>query len=282
MSYILLSIVLFSFNNVLWKKNLEKTNTFFLISYRAFFTSIFTLIMLFLFLKSIPKVEDILKIIFGSLLGAVGLICMLKAIKNNALQWLGIYNLIGVLIIYAHLYLFEGFTKTPSYMGLAFIVVGYASFLVFNTNKTTKVALKTHVLFLIMIICFSYSSIIHWKNLTNDISPLFIVANQEMVVFIISSFFLLFNFKKEIKRANYQKNVQKVLIMSVLIVVAMYFSFKGIKITDPLIASVLFLANPITTILFSSLFFKERISLIQITAILLISIGAFLIHFQTN
>jgi len=70
--------------------------------------------------------------------------------------------------------------------------------------------------------------------------------------------------------------------MSVLIVVAMYFSFKGIKITDPLIASVLFLANPLTTILFSSLFFKERISLIQITAILLISIGAFLIHFQTN
>lgn len=133
-----------------------------------------------------------------------------------------------------------------------------------------------------MIICFSYSSIIHWKNLTSDISPIFIVANQEIVVFIISTFLLLFNSKKEIKRANYQKNVQKVLIMSVLIVVAMYFSFKGIKITDPLIASVLFLANPLTTILFSSLFFKERISLIQITAILLISIGAFLIHFQTN
>ena len=282
MGYILLSIVLFSFNNVLWKKNLEKTNTFFLISYRAFFTSIFTLIMLFLFLKTIPKVEDILKITFGSLLGAIGLICMLKAIKNNALQWLGIYNLIGVLINYAHLYLFEGFTKKPSYMGLAFIVLGYASFLVFNTNKTTKVALKTHVLFLIMIICFSYSSIIHWKNLTNDISPLFIVANQEMVVFVISSFFLHFNFKKEIKRINYHNNVQKVLIMSVLVVVAIYFSFKGIKITDPLIASVLFLANPLSTILFSSLFFKERISLIQITAILLISIGAFLIHFQTN
>ena len=70
--------------------------------------------------------------------------------------------------------------------------------------------------------------------------------------------------------------------MSVLVIAAMYFSFIGVKITDPFITALLFLAIPMTTILFAALFLKEKISFSDILSILSICLGAFLIHLQTK
>jgi drug/metabolite transporter (DMT)-like permease len=282
LSYIILSILLFSFNNVLWKKNLKGVNTFFLISFRGFVNCVVGLFLAFLFLKSFPNSNDFLKITLGSILGVTGLICMLTVIKKHALQWLGIYNLLGVLITYLHLYVFENFTKTPSLSGLFFIILGYVSYIVFNYKKTKRLNLKAHGLLLLIIICFSYASIIHWKNLTNNIPPIFIIVNQELVVFIVSFSLLFLKSKKEISLGNYKMNFIKVLIMSVLVIVAMYFSFIGIKITDPFLAALLFLASPLTTILFAAIFLKEKISFYDTLSILSICLGAFLIHLQTK
>lgn len=282
MKYIIISVLLFSFNNVLWKKNLQHTNTYFLISFRAFINSIVSILLLIFVVNSWPSINDFIKITLGSALGVIGLLCMLTAIKKNSLQWLGIYNLLGVLIIYFHLYFWEGLKETPSYLGLASICIGYMYYLIINSNKAKKLTLKTHLLLLIMVFCFSYSSIIHWKNLTSNINPLFILTNQELLVFIVSSLLLSLNFKKEIYLGNYKKNFQKVFIMSILIIIAIYTSFKGIKITDPLINSLLFLASPLTTILFSAIFFKEKITFKHVISIFLICIGAFLIHLKTT
>ena len=53
MIYILLSIFLYSINNVQWKKNLEGTDVFFLVSYRSFFTSILSISAYFLFFNEV-------------------------------------------------------------------------------------------------------------------------------------------------------------------------------------------------------------------------------------
>jgi len=67
-----------------------------------------------------------------------------------------------------------------------------------------------------------------------------------------------------------------------VIFLALLFSFLGLEITNPIISGVLFLANPITTIIFSAYFFKEKIKVTDWIAIAVIAFGAFLLHLQTT
>jgi drug/metabolite transporter (DMT)-like permease len=260
---------------------MQQTNTFFLISFRAFITSILAGILVVFFVGSLPSLHDFLKITLGSLLGVIGLLCMLKVIKKYSIQWLGIYTLLGIIITYMHMYLFENFAKKPSFLGLILLLLGYILYLIFNKKTNQKLALKTHALLLLMVFCFSYSSIVHWKNLTTSISPIIIVANQEVIVFFVSSVLLYYKYPNEIKLENYTTNFKKIAIMSAVIIIALYFNFKGIKVTDPLINGLLFLASPLTTIAFAALFFREKINSKNIIAIFLICIGALLIHLKT-
>lgn len=282
MIYIIISVLLFSYNNILWKRNLEKVNTFFLISYRALINSLTGIVALIFLLKALPSPIDLLKITFGSLLGAAGLFFMLTVVKKNSLQWLGIYNLIGIVLTYFHLYFFEKISVKAPLLGLSFIIVGYLFYLIFNYKGTKRISLNNHILLTLMIICFTYSTIIHWKNLSNNINPIVIITNQEFIVLITSILVVFKKFKQEFNFENYKTNFRRVLVMSLFITAALYFSFIGIKITNPLISGLLFLASPLTTIVFSSIFFKEKISLKETIAIVLICIGAFLVHNKTT
>ena len=83
MLFIILSVLLFSYNNVLWKKNLTAISIPFLVSYRAFFTSIISLVIVFTFFE-IHNITmlDFAKITSGSLFGVIGLFSMLVVIKK--------------------------------------------------------------------------------------------------------------------------------------------------------------------------------------------------------
>ena len=104
MIFIMLSVLLFSYNNVLWKKNIKATSIPFLVAYRAFFTSTISIgfLLLFFTIEHI-SISDFIKITTGSLFGVLGLFSMLAVIKKSSLQWLGIYNLLGV--VFTILYL---------------------------------------------------------------------------------------------------------------------------------------------------------------------------------
>jgi Ca2+/Na+ antiporter len=117
MVFILLSVLLFSYNNVLWKKNLEAISIPFLVAYRAFFTSTISLgILLVFFTIETISISDFTKITIGSLFGVLGLFCMLSVIKKASLQWLGIYNLLGVVftILYVSICLFYSDQQTEA------------------------------------------------------------------------------------------------------------------------------------------------------------------------
>jgi drug/metabolite transporter (DMT)-like permease len=282
MIFIILSILLISFNNVLWKIYLKENNTFFLISFRSFITSLTALTLLFFSLNNFPNKEDFIKITLGSLLGVTGLICMLTLLKKHSLQWLGIYNLFGVFFTGILLYVFEGFKTKISLLGSIIIILGYGCYLIFNTKKHYKIGIKAHLLFFLTIFCFSSASFVHWKNLTRNLDPILIIANQEIVVFIVSSLILYFKYKSTIKITNYITNLNKVVIMSLVIILSLYFGFRGVKITNPLISALLLLSGPLTTIVFSAFFFKERLTLKQLVPMALIFIGAFIISFQNK
>jgi drug/metabolite transporter (DMT)-like permease len=283
MIFIMLSVLLFSYNNVLWKKNLKATSIPFLVAYRAFFTSTISIgILLLFFTIENVSISDFIKITTGSLFGVLGLFSMLTVIKKASLQWLGIYNLLGVVFTILYLWIFDTVPIKESLLGLVVIVFGFVCFIVSNKQTQLKITLKQHLILLLMTFSYSFSAILHWKNLNLDFSPLLIIANQESIVFLVGLFFTFKKTKIRSIKIELKTYFKKIAFMSIVVFFAILFSFLGLKQTNPIIASLLFLAAPLTTILFSAFFFKEKLSKKNIVFIIIILLGAFILHFQNN
>ena len=283
MIFIMLSVLLFSYNNVLWKKNLKATSIPFLVSYRAFFTSTISIgfLLLFFTIEHI-SISDFIKITTGSLFGVLGLFSMLAVIKKSSLQWLGIYNLLGVVFTILYLWIFDTVLIKEFLLGLLLIVSGFVCFIFSNKQTQLKITFKQHLILLLMTFSYSFSAILHWKNLNLNFSPLLIIANQESIVFFVG---LLFTFKKaNISSIKTELRIyfKRIIIMSTVIFFAILFSLLGLKQTNPIVSSLLFLAAPLATILFSAFFFKEKFSKKNIVFIIIILLGAFMLHFQIN
>lgn len=283
MIFIMLSVLLFSYNNVLWKKNIKATSISFLVAYRAFFTSTISVgfLLLFFTIEHI-SISDFIKITTGSLFGVLGLFSMLAVIKKSSLQWLGIYNLLGVVFTILYLSIFDAVPIKESLLGLLFIVSGFVCFIFSNKQTQLKITFKQHLILLLMTFSYSFSAILHWKNLNLNFSPLLIIANQESIVFFVG---LLFTFKKaNISAIKTELRIyfKRIIIMSTVIFFAILFSLLGLKQTNPIVSSLLFLAAPLATILFSAFFFKEKFSKKNIVFIIIILLGAFMLHFQIN
>lgn len=282
MIFLILSILLFSLNNVLWKKNIQHTSIPFLVGYRALITSSISLIITF-YSYSLSNLFDfpLIKITIGSLFGVLGLFFMLFALKKAPLHWLGIYNLIGIVFTAIYLLFYEKIALITSTLGLVLIVLGFLCYLYFNRDNTVKVSLKQHVFLLMMTLSFSTSSFIHWKNLASEVPAIVLISNQEFVVFLTALIVVLVAKKPKNMGTALKENFTKMLVMALIIFFALLCSFLGLKITNPIVSSLLFLANPLTTIAFSAIFFKETFSIKNLIALFFISIGAFIIHLQS-
>jgi drug/metabolite transporter (DMT)-like permease len=133
-----------------------------------------------------------------------------------------------------------------------------------------------------MAFSFSLSAILHWRNLKLDFSPLLIIANQEFFVFLIGFGVTLMQGKRELNKNLFKKYFKIVALMSTVIFLALLFNFLGLKDTNPIITSVLFLSVPLTTIIFGAIFFKEKLSAKNLIFITIILIGAFILNLQSN
>ncbi len=286
MTYLVLAMLLFSFNNVLWKKNLVNISVSLLMTYRSFLTSILSTSILFYF-HDITEFSflQISKTLTSATLGLIGLFSMLTLYKKASIQWAAIYNLLGIIFTILYLWLFKKFDLKSSFFGLTIITIGFIFYIYTNKNSSLKINLKQHLLLILMTLCFGTAAIINWENLTQKIPAIFIIANQEILVFICGVVILFF--KKRRRKPNqllltFQKYFYRVLLMSMVIFLGLLFSFLGLEITNPVISGVLFLASPLTTILFSSYFFRETIKISDWIAIGVIAFGAFLLHLQTT
>jgi drug/metabolite transporter (DMT)-like permease len=111
---------------------------------------------------------------------------------------------------------------------------------------------------------------------------LLIIANQESIVFLLGLFLTVKNRNISFFKSNLKIYFKKIIVMSTVVFFAILCSFLGLKQTNPIISSLLFLAAPLTTILFSRLFFKEKIPFKNIIFITIILVGAFILHSQNN
>jgi drug/metabolite transporter (DMT)-like permease len=287
MIYLILAMLLFSFNNVLWKKNLLNISVSLLMTYRSFFTSILAISFLFYFhdLTEFSFIQ-ISRTFTAAILGLVGLYSMLTLYKKASLQWAAIYNLLGIIFTTLYLWIFKEFDIKSSFLGIFIITIGFIFYIYTKKKSTLKINLKQHLLLVLMTLCFGTAAILNWENLNQKIPVILIIANQEVLVFICGIVLLFLERRKRRSSIQllsiFQKYFYRVLLMSIVILLGLFFSFLGLEITNPIISGVLFLASPLTTILFSAYFFKEKIKVTDWIAIGVISFGAFLLHLQTT
>jgi drug/metabolite transporter (DMT)-like permease len=283
MLYLLISIVFFAGNNVLWKKYLQEIPLLFLVGYRAFFTTIIAVCIFLYYHKfSIINEMPLFNITLGSLFGVIGLFSMVLAIKKTSLQWLGIYNLMGVIVTATYLYFMESNIDFKSMLWSVFIILGYVFYVLKNSISEEALSVKEHIYYIIMTFSFGISSILHWKNLSANVPAIFMISNQEFLVFITASFLVF----KQSNISNIKLQIStffsKVFFMAIVIFFALLMSFMGLEKTNPFVTSLLFLATPILTIVLGAIYFKEKITTFNIIALLLMAIGAFVLHFQVS
>ena len=249
-------------------------------AYRAFFTSLISFSVLF-FSKDLSMIHSfpLARVTLGSLFGVMGLFSMLIVIQKAPLQWMGIYSLIGVVFTAFYLYFFENLELEKSILGIVLIVCGFIFYLIKNRETGYRLMFRQHLLLTSMIFCYGASSIIHWKNLGESVPPVMVVLNQELVVLFFSLIATLMGMELRQFGINLKRNFSGVVIMALVIFLGLWCSFLGLKATNPLISSVMFLANPLITIFFGTIFFKEKLSLSNAAAIVVISLGSFLIHY---
>lgn len=288
MEYILASIFFYALNNLLWKKILFESNMWLIMSLRAFMTCSIGLLIIFFFYRNIFNeltIETILKVSLASIVGALGLVFMTSALKLGSLRQLGLFNLAGVFFTVTYLYLFENFDLRYYMIGTSLILLGFAVYLIQIKKELDKEnSFRQLLLFTLMTIFFSASGLLHWHNLKQSVSPIFSLVNQEFIVFSVSIFGL-------VTRTSYTRKqlivssisiYKLVSVMAILIFMAVWTGFLGLKITNPYVTSLLALSTPVLTIVFGALFYKEKWSLSNLIALALIISGAFMLHFNLN
>ena len=288
MIFLILSIFLYSINNYFWKKILSDSNIWFVIALRSSFTIILGLIWSYFidpeFLNTITW-QQLKFVLIASILGALGLICMVSALKNGSLIQYGIFNLLTIFITVTYLIIFENLNIKYYIIGSSFIIVGFAIYL--SQLKKEKVAdnsIKQYLLLSLMALFFSFSGLMHWYNLKVSIPVMASLLIQEGTVFVFGITFFLLQPQKVIIEVirNSTNKIILVVFMSIIIFLAVWFGFMGLKITNPIISSLLSLAVPIITIFFGNLFLKEKINSTILYSFILILIGAFLLYLDLN
>lgn len=288
MEYILISIFFYSVNNLLWKKILVESNRWLIMTLRAFMTCSIGLVIIFLFYRNSIiglTINTILKVSVASILGAFGLVFMTSALQHGSLRQLGLFNLAGVFFTVTYLYFFENFDLRYYVIGTSLILLGFSVYLIQIKKESGKEnSFKQLLLFTLMTIFFAASGLLHWYNLKESISPIFSAVNQEFIVFSVSIFGLMtrtsLNKKQVIKSSI--AIYKLIFVMALLIFMAVWTGFLGLKITNPYVASLLALSTPILTIVFGTIFFREKWSLSNLIALALIILGAFMLHFKLS
>lgn len=288
MIYLIVSILFYSLNNLLWKKVLLKANKWLVITSRALLTTSIGVGTIFFYSPEIVSEIDlhtVIRVTIASVLGALGLIFMISALQKGTLRQLGIFNLLTIAFTVTYLFYFEKFNFFDFLFGTSLIILGFIIYILqIKKLPTEESNFNVVINYTLMSLFFASSGMVHWYNLKQSISPLFSVVNQELIVFLVGSTGLLLQ-PKSVKTQWLKKIIKSyhlLLGMAFLIFVAVWTGFLGLKITNPFLSSLLPLGTPVLTILFGALFFREKWNKNIVLSLLIITIGAFVLHLNLN
>ena len=282
MFYLGVSVLAYALNNVLWKRMLSSFAPSILLTVRAFFTSVIGLLVAFSLYNNVLVVSqtDFLRSMIASVIGALGLFFMLSALKQGTLKLLALYNLFTVFITASFLFIFDDLDVVNYGYGSFLMLSGYFLFFFHSNKQNLKFPIAVHLKFALMSLLFAASGLMHWYNLLENVHPVFIAANQEIVVLILGLCLVKLNGYKmiDIKKVLHFKHLRFIFLMALVIFVAVYFGLLGMLQSNPFILSLTSLAVPILTFFFGVWFFREKFTLQSIIALTAMVTAAYLLR----
>ena len=273
MEYLILSSLFFAINNVLWKWVVADYLPLQVIVKRSTFTSLLGVV--FLSINGFELYTTFSEVLFVNLtciIGALGLVFMIYALKESSLNNFIHYSLLGSLGIASYLYFIEQIVPRNLLLGILFIALGFCSFLWNQRLNSKAVRTSTHCYLILMTLCFSVSGIMQWYNLkTYDV--VFLVVHQEIEVLIVAG--ILIRFLKQPILAFFKFDY--ILVMVPIVAIAIVAGMYGLKITNPFISSIISLTTPILTIILAVIVLKEHFKWYYVSSMFLVILGAWML-----
>jgi drug/metabolite transporter (DMT)-like permease len=273
MEYLILSSLFFAINNVLWKWVVADYLPLQVIVKRSMVTSLFGVVVLCVIDFTIyTTLGEALFVNFTCIIGALGLVFMIYALKESTLNNFIHYSLLGSIGTASYLYFVENIFPQNYLLGILLILLGFSIFL-WNQRFTSKtVQFSTHRYLTLMTLCFSVSGIMQWYNLkTYDV--VFLAVHQEIEVLIIAGILIRYLKQPVLTFFKFDYIMLMALIVAIAIIAGMY----GLKTTNPFISSIVSLTTPILTMILAVIVLKERFKWYYVTSMFMVILGAWML-----
>ena len=275
MEYLILSSFFFAINNVFWKWIVADYLPLQVIVKRSMVTSLLGIVVLVLYSSNIPiyrSLSDAFFINLACIIGALGLVFMIYALKESTLNNFIHYNLLGSFGTAIYLYFVENIIPKNFVLGIFFIAVGFCVFLWNQRFNSKVIQFSTHRYLALMTLCFSISGIIQWYNLkTYDV--VFLAVHQEIEVLIIAG--ILIRYLKQPILTFFK--LDYIFLMAPIVGIAIISGMVGLKTTNPFISSIISLTTPIITMILAVLILKEHFKWYYISSMLMVILAAWML-----
>ena len=273
MEYLILSVLFFAINNVLWKSIVADYLPLQVIFKRSMFTSLLGVVFLGMNgFETYTTLSEALFVNLTCIIGALGLVFMIYALKESTLNDFIHYSLLGSIGTASYLYFSENIIPQNYILGILFIAFGFCLFLWNQRMNSKAVRTSTHCYLILMTLCFSVSGIMQWYNLkTYDV--VFLVVHQEIEVLIVAG--ILIRFLKQPILTFFKFDY--ILVMVPIITFAVVAGMYGLKVTNPFISSIINLTTPILTITLAVIVLKERFKWYYVSSIVMVILGAWML-----
>jgi drug/metabolite transporter (DMT)-like permease len=275
MEYLILSSLFFAINNILWKRIVADYLPLQVIVKRSMFTSLLGIIFLLLCSNSFTIYTTFSEALFVNLtgiIGALGLVFMIYALKDTTLNNFIHYSLLGSIGTASYLYFVENITPKNYVLGTLFIVLGFCTFLWNERINTKSAQFSTHSYLTLMTLFFSVSGIMQWYNLkTYDV--VFLAVHQEIQVVIVAV--LIIRYLKQPILTFFKFDY--ILLMVPIVAIAIIAGMWGLKTTNPFISSIVSLTAPIITMILAIVALKERFKWHYVSTMFMVILGAWLL-----
>ena len=275
MEYLILSSLFFAFNNVLWKWIVADYLPLQVIVKRSMLTSFIGIIVLVLYASHFTIYTTLSEALFVNLtciIGALGLVFMIYALKESTLNNFIHYSLLGSIGTASYLYFIENIIPQNYLLGILLIAFGFCAFLWNQGFSFKTVQFSAHRNLALMTLCFSISGIMQWYNLkTYDV--IFLAVHQEVEVLIVAGIIMCYLKQPILSFFKFDY----ILLMAPIVAIAIIAGMYGLKMTNPFISSIVSLTTPMLTMALAVLVLKEHFKWYYVSSMFMVILGAWML-----
>lgn len=282
MIYLVISVFLFSLNNILWSYFSKDNPAILLIARRAIFTSLLFTIIILIFKSDFHVitssiVKEILLICF---FGFLGLAFLIRGFSLGNLFQYSMFSLL-IPIVFAFLKPSEE-RSIELWIPLLITTVGFSYFVwkQFKESLPKTTSNKANTYFFLAHLFFGIAMYLQFEYfLIENRSSVMLAAFQEVFILIIASLIVFFNKKSIANKVRQPLKIKHYFMMSLPISLAIIIGLEGLRHTAPFDASLIGLYTPMTTVLLGSFLGIDKIDFQSFIGVVIMTFGVLLIYF---